>query len=292
MPFCIPQPSRGESPSFFGKSCGKQARVPSGFPKRRGGGPANGTGRRARSEKPAHAGFGRAFPSATRKRHGRKDAPTGGVRRRRKETDRLAGSAQRSAKALHLCGNGNGLTAPILSSSPAVPLPQSAAGGGGGGRNRRRPVGPDRLPARQSASFRAWHFQLRRRTRPHSGRPYPARHFSATRLIRCRTRHFPLRPTILCRMPRFSQRRSTAALCVPLAAHEISLCARPRFAVPDAFANRRSIVDGRTRRFLLRTPWPTVPAMPDDAPPSPNARQLCPAPLFCRPSLHSEVSLN
>ena len=48
----------------------------------------------------------------------------------------------------------------------------------------------------------------------------------------------------------------------------------------------------RTRDFPLRTPWPTVPAMPDDAPPSPNARQLCPAPLFCRLSLHSEVSLN
>lgn len=40
-----------------------------------------------------------------------------------------------------------------------------------GGGTRRRPVGPDRLPAQQSASFRAWHFQLRRRTLPHSGRP-------------------------------------------------------------------------------------------------------------------------
>lgn len=185
-------------------------------------------------------------------------------------------------------GTGTALRRPSFRPLRRFPCRRARRGGG----NRRRPVGPDRLPARQSASFRAWHFQLRRRTRPHSGRPYPARHFSATRLIRCRTRHFPLRPTILCRMPRFSQRRSTAALCVPLAAHEISLCARPRFAVPDAFANRRSIVDGRTRRFLLRTPWPTVPAMPDDAPPSPNARQLCPAPLFCRPSLHSEVSLN
>lgn len=87
-----------------------------------------------------------------------------GVRRCRKETGRLAGSAQRSAKPLRLCGNGP--AAPILSSSPAVP-PAALCGGG----NRRRPVGPDRLPAQQSASFRAWHFQLRRRTLPHSGRP-------------------------------------------------------------------------------------------------------------------------
>lgn len=59
-----------------------------------------------------------------------------GVRRRRKETSRFAGGAQRSVKPLRLCGNGP--AAPILSASPAV--------------------------------------------------PYPARHFSATRLIRCRTR--------------------------------------------------------------------------------------------------------
>lgn len=96
--------------------------------------------------------------------------------------------------------------------------------------------------------------------------------FAAALGFPCSLRHFPPRQAMLCRMPRFSQRRSTAALCVPLAAHKISLCARPRFAVPDTFANRRSIVDGRTRRFLLRTPWPTVPAMPADAPPSPNAR--------------------
>ena len=49
-----------------------------------------------------------------------------GVRRCRKETSRLAGSAQRSAKPLRLCGNGP--AAPILSSSPAVPPPRSAAG--------------------------------------------------------------------------------------------------------------------------------------------------------------------
>ena len=169
-----------------------------------------------------------------------------GVRRRGQETGRLAGSAQRSAKSLRLCGNGP--AAPILSSSPAAFLHSSPHPSGLG-----------------IFSFAA--------------EP-------------CRTRHFPSRPTILCRMPRFSQRRSTAALCVPLAAHEIFLYARPRFAVPDTFANRRSIADCRTRRFLLRTPWPTVPAMPDDTPPSPNARQLCPAPLFCRPSLRSEVSHN
>ena len=49
-----------------------------------------------------------------------------GVRRRGQETGCLAGSAQRSAKSLRLCGNGP--AAPILSSSPAVPPPRSAAG--------------------------------------------------------------------------------------------------------------------------------------------------------------------
>lgn len=216
-----------------------------------------------------------------------------GVRRRRKETGRLAGSAQRSAKPLRLCGNGNGLTAPILSSSPAVPPPRSAAGEPPEA-CRPRPPSCTAVRILQGLAFSA------SPPNPASLQPSlirpgispPRVSFAAAPGFPCRTRHFPSRPTILCRMPRFSQRRSTAALCVPLAAHEISLCARPRFAVPDAFANRRSIVDCRTRRFLLRTPWPTVPAMPDDAPPSPNARQLCPAPLFCRPSLHSEVSLN
>ena len=136
---------------------------------------------------------------------------------------------------------------------------------------RRRPGGPARRPARQSASFRAWHFQLRRRSLPHSGRPYPARHFSATRLIRCRTR-LPLPHPTFPFAPDYT---------LPNAAF---------FATPLNCRPLRPL--SRTRDFPLRTPWPTVPAMPDDAPPSPNARQLCPAPLFCRLSLHSEVSLN
>ena len=188
-----------------------------------------------------------------------------GVRRRGQETGRLAGSAQRSAKSLRLCGNGP--AAPILSSSPGGSPAALCGGGTAGG---------------LSAPTAFLH------SSPH---PSGLGIFSFA-AEPCRTRHFPSRPTILCRMPRFSQRRSTAALCVPLAAHEIFLYARPRFAVPDTFANRRSIADCRTRRFLLRTPWPTVPAMPDDTPPSPNARQLCPAPLFCRPSLRTEVSHN
>lgn len=214
-----------------------------------------------------------------------------GVRLRGKETSRLAGGAQRSAKPLRLCRNGNGAAVPILSASPAVPPPRSAAGEPPEA-CRPRPPSCKAFRILQGLAFSASPPNPAA-LRPSLIRPGispPRVSFAAALGFPCRIRHFPPRPAILCRMPRFSQHRSTAALCVLLAAHEISLYARPRFAVLGTFTSRRSSVDGRTQCFLLRTPWPTVPAMPGDAPSSPGVRQLCPAPLFCRPSFRPIVS--
>ena len=88
-----------------------------------------------------------------------------GVRRCRKETGRLAGSASAPQRLCTCAGTGTALRRPFF--CPLRRFPRRRARRG----TRRRPVGPDRLPAQQSASFRAWHFQLRRRTLPHSGRP-------------------------------------------------------------------------------------------------------------------------
>lgn len=83
-----------------------------------------------------------------------------GVRRRGKETGRLTGGAQRSAKPLRLCGNGNGSAVPILSASlHGSPHPSG--------------LGIFSFAAEPCLTPAV---------------PYPARHFSATRLIRCRTR--------------------------------------------------------------------------------------------------------
>ena len=93
-----------------------------------GGAAGRRTAQTAASEKPVRAGFGRAFPSATRKRHGRKDAPT-------KPASACAGKRRAALQAAHsapqsLCacaGTGTALRC-LFFQPPAVPPPQSAAG--------------------------------------------------------------------------------------------------------------------------------------------------------------------